>query len=102
VLGQSAQYYLRCGGRNATSEQVAYDVFYGRVPGGITGYSPSGARSSTLCTGTCSGSSSGYSRNGSFWFDLGCNTASSCKRNAGTLCGNDSIGNDHCYYYNPG
>jgi hypothetical protein len=102
VLGQSGQYYLGCGARNSTSDQVAYDVYYGRVPDGITGYCPSGSRSGTLCTGTCSGSSSsGYSRNGSFWFDLGCNTASSCKHNAGTLCGNDDIGNDHCYYYNP-
>jgi tetratricopeptide (TPR) repeat protein len=103
VLGQSAQYYLGCGGRNATSDQVAYDIYYGTVPDGITGYCPSGTRSGDLCgTGRCSASSTtGYSRNGAFWFDLGCNTASSCKRNAGTLCGNDDVGNDHCYYYNP-
>ncbi len=102
VLGQSGQFYLGCGSRSSTSDQVAYDVYYGVAPEGITGYCPNGTRSGDLCnTGRCSGTSaSGAPRNGTFWFDLGCNTGSTCKHNHGTLCGNDDVGNDHCFYNN--
>lgn len=101
VIGQSGQFYIACGGRNATSDQVAYDVFYGYVPEGITGACPVGTRTGDACnTGYCGTSNTtNYAPRGAFWFDLGCSSQTACKSNAGSLCGNDDVGNDMCFYY---
>lgn len=105
VIGQSGQFYIACNARSTTSDNVAYDVYYGYAPEGITGGCPSGvARSGDRCnTGYCSTyNENTYFLRGTFWFDLGCTANTSCKTNAGTLCGNDDTGDDMCFYYYPG
>jgi hypothetical protein len=105
VIGQSGQFNIACNSRSTTSDNVAYDVYWGYAPEGITGGCPSNeARSGDRCdTGYCyTYNENRYFSRGTFWFDLGCTANTSCKTNAGSLCGNDTIGYDHCYYYYPG
>ncbi|HEY0737654.1 MAG TPA: twin-arginine translocation signal domain-containing protein [Herpetosiphonaceae bacterium] len=105
VITQPNQFYIACNSRSTTSDNVAYDVFYGYAPEGITGgCAGGGTRYGDACnTGQCSiQNTNSYFPRGTYWFDLGCTASTSCKANAGTLCGNDDIGYDMCFYYYPG
>jgi tetratricopeptide (TPR) repeat protein len=104
VGSQSGQFY-QCGTRSSTSDSIAYDVFYGRVPDPYTGYCPAGTHGTGLCTTTCSStSSSGASGNGPEFFYA---TSSSCATRHPSGCGSTPAktcsngGSDHCFYRVP-
>jgi tetratricopeptide (TPR) repeat protein len=102
VIGQSGQFYIGCGTRSATSDHVAHDVFNGLANDPLSGYCPGTSTTSTTCDGAyhCPGGTSGAGVHSPVWFDLGCTASTTCKHNHGTLCGNDNVGNDHCFYNN--
>ncbi len=102
VIGQSGQFYIGCGTRSATSDHVAQDVFYGYANDPLSGYCAGSSTTSTTCSGTfhCPGGTDGAGVHSPVWFDLGCTASTTCKHNHGTLCGNDDVGNDHCFYNN--
>ncbi|HEX6292223.1 MAG TPA: twin-arginine translocation signal domain-containing protein [Herpetosiphonaceae bacterium] len=104
VLTQPYQFYLGCGTSSDQTRHVSTDIWYGRAPDYMAGNRcPGGCAPSSgnNCSGTlrhcnCDDTIGAFSESPMF-FDLGC-SGGGCKHNHGTLCGNDSVGNDHCFY----
>lgn len=88
--------------KTSTSDQVAYDVYNGRVAEAFTGYCPATGKTVTtnLCSGTCATSGSnttGYVNKIPHSFLAYKHTPASCMKSAGNLCGNG--GSDNWFDY---
>lgn len=101
---QSGQF---CGGttHDATTDQIALDVYNGAVPDAYNAWCPAGSVSGTKCAGTCTSSTtSGANVNGATFFYAtsgSCATRhpSGCGSTPAKTCGNG--GSDHCFYRVP-
>jgi tetratricopeptide (TPR) repeat protein len=101
---QSGQF---CGGttHDATTDQIALDVYNGRVPDAYNNWCPAGSISGTKCTGTCTSSTtSGANVNGATFFYA---TSGTCATTHPSGCGStpqktcSNGGSDHCFYRVP-
>lgn len=105
VTTQSGQFYL-CGVRDATSDSVAYDVYFGTVPDPYTRWCASGTFSGTnACLDRCSASNTiGANVDGPSFFYA---TSSACTTRHPSGCGSvpaktcSNGGTDHCFYRVP-
>lgn len=84
--------------KTATSDQVAYDVYYGRVADAYTGYCPAGGNyiTSNFCSGTCNTSNANvvaYVNKTPHSFLSYSHTPPSCMKSAGALCSNGGADN---------
>lgn len=111
VLTQPYQFCIGCC-RTSTTDDVAYETYYGFGPDPISGYCPGNCIDlppNYICTDTCSpnmkcwGNQNGASTYGPMFFystSGSCPTyhpgAGSCSHNHGKRCGNG--GYDHCFY----
>jgi tetratricopeptide (TPR) repeat protein len=105
VTTQSGQFYL-CGVSDATSDSVAYDVYFGTVPDPYTRWCVGGALNGTnFCLDRCSAANSiGANVDGpSFFYS----TSSICTTRHPSGCGSvpaktcSNGGSDHCFYRVP-
>lgn len=101
---QSGQF---CGGttNDATTDQIALDVYNGKAPDAYNAWCPAGSISGTSCTGTCTlTTTSGANVNGATYFYATSGTCASthpsgCGSVPSKTCGNG--GSDHCFYRVP-
>ncbi len=102
---QSGQFY-KCGVRDASSDSVAYDIYFGRVPDPYARWCATGTANSTnYCSALCSASTmEGASVDGPSFFYATSGTCpsvhpSGCGSAPSKTCGNG--GSDNCFYRVP-